>query len=44
MLGQGQGGNAPAAQTQDSSQRVLLQNILAELRRMGQHLGTLTKG
>jgi tape measure domain-containing protein len=43
--GQAQGGGqAPAAQTQDSSQRVLLQGILAEMRRMTQHLGSLTQG
>lgn len=33
----------PAATTQDSGQRVLLQGILTELRRMAGHLGNLTK-
>lgn len=33
----------PQAQTQDSGQRVLLQGILTELRRMAGHLGNLTK-
>ena len=34
----------PIAQTQDSTSRVLLQNILAQLKQMSTHLGNLTKG
>lgn len=38
------GGAPPKAQTEDSSQRVLLQNILGQMRAMNAHLSNLTKG